>query len=83
MGIDFAKIGYLNFCAQAGMGEADLKKIAIVGDPIERHVKTYRLARNLEEQLIWQNPIKRADAGGGERAFMAGMPYDGCPGEGC
>ena len=30
-GIDFAKIGYLNYCAQAGLGEGDLKKIEIVG----------------------------------------------------
>lgn len=80
MGIDFAKIGYLNFCAEAGMGEADLKKIAIVGDALEGHVKTYKLAKNIEQQLIWQNPIKRADAGGSGRAFMAGMQYGGCPG---
>ena len=38
MGIDFAKVGYLNYCAQAGLGEGDLQKIEIVGDP-------YRYAR--------------------------------------
>ncbi len=56
MGIDFAKIGYLNYCAQAGLGEGDLKKIEIVGEPVARHVKTYKLAPNIEQQLIWMKP---------------------------
>ena len=56
MGIDFAKIGYLNYCADAGMGQAELKKIEIMGQPLARHVKTYRLAPNIEQQLIWMKP---------------------------
>jgi uncharacterized protein (DUF362 family) len=56
MGIDFAKIGYLNYCAQAGLGEGDLKKIEIVGETVARHVKTYKLAPNIEQQLIWRKP---------------------------
>jgi uncharacterized protein (DUF362 family) len=56
MGIDFAKIGYLNYCAQAGLGEGDLKKIEIVGEPVARHVKTYKLAPNIDQQLIWMKP---------------------------
>jgi len=58
MGIDFAKVGYLNYSAAAGMGEADLKKIEIVGEPIARHVKPYKLADNIEEQLIWMKPVR-------------------------
>ncbi len=58
MGIDFAKIGYLNYCAQAGLGEADLKKIEIVGEPLARHVKTYKLAPNIDKQLIWRKPAQ-------------------------
>jgi uncharacterized protein (DUF362 family) len=53
MGIDFAKIGYLNFCAQTGLGIADLNKIEIVGESISSHVKHYKLHDNIEEQLIW------------------------------
>jgi uncharacterized protein (DUF362 family) len=53
MGIDFAKVGYLNFCADARLGEADLNRIEIVGEPIARHVRQYKLADNLEEQLSW------------------------------
>ena len=60
MGIDFAKIGYLNYCAAGGLGEADLKKIEIVGEPIARHVKTYKLAPNIEKQLIWMKPPRQA-----------------------
>ena len=58
MGIDFSKIGYLNFCAQARMGEADLDKIEIVGEPVAKHIKPYKLANNFEKQLIWMNPPK-------------------------
>ncbi len=60
MGIDFAKIGYLNYCAQAGLGEGDLKKIEIVGEPVARHVKTYKLAPNIDQQLIWMKPPQQS-----------------------
>jgi uncharacterized protein (DUF362 family) len=56
MGIDFAKIGYLNYCAQASLGEADLGRIEIVGEPLARHRRTYRLHDNVDEQLIWRHP---------------------------
>ena len=58
MGIDFAKVGYLNYCRQTNMGEADLNKIEIVGAAIKDHVKPYKLPRNFEEQLIWMRPAK-------------------------
>jgi uncharacterized protein (DUF362 family) len=58
MGIDFAKVGYLNYCADAQLGQADLKKIELVGEPLARHVKTYKLAPNIEEQLIWMKPAQ-------------------------
>jgi uncharacterized protein (DUF362 family) len=60
MGIDFARIGYLNYCAQAGLGEGDLKKIEIVGEPVARHVKTYKLAPNIDQQLIWMKPPRQS-----------------------
>jgi uncharacterized protein (DUF362 family) len=58
MGIDFAKVGYLNYCADAHLGQSDLKKIEIVGEPLARHAKTYKLAPNIEEQLIWMKPAQ-------------------------
>ena len=57
MGIDFTKVGYLNYCAQTGKGTADLSKIKIIGEPISPHIKSYRLNDNLDEQLIWMNPV--------------------------
>jgi uncharacterized protein (DUF362 family) len=56
MGIDFANIGYLNYCAQTGLGIADLNKIEIVGESISNHKKTYKLSDNIEKQLIWMKP---------------------------
>lgn len=56
MGIDFGKVGYLNYCAQTGLGTADLSKIEIVGENISNHVKHYKLHENIEQQLIWMKP---------------------------
>jgi uncharacterized protein (DUF362 family) len=53
MGVDFAMIGYLNYCAQTGLGIADLNKIEIVGESISNHIKPYKLHDNIKEQLIW------------------------------
>ncbi len=60
MGIDFANVGYLNYCAQTRMGEADLSKIDVLGPAIKDHVKPYKLARNLEQQLVWKEKVKKA-----------------------
>lgn len=57
MGIDFAKVGYLNFCAETGLGVADLNKIEIVGESIANHIKTYRLPDNIDNLLMWMKPI--------------------------
>jgi uncharacterized protein (DUF362 family) len=56
MGIDFAKIGYLNYCAEAKLGEADIGRMEIVGEPIARHVRSYRLHDKIERQLTWMHP---------------------------
>jgi len=60
MGIDFANVGYLNFCGQAGMGEVDLGKVEILGPGIKDHIKPYKLAKNLDQQLIWKQKAGRA-----------------------
>lgn len=52
MGADFSQIGYLNYCADAGMGVADLSKIEISGESISSYIKKYRLHDNIERQLI-------------------------------
>jgi uncharacterized protein (DUF362 family) len=57
MGIDFSKIGYLNYCAQAGMGQADLAKIEIVGPALKDYIKPYKLPGNLETMEGWMKPV--------------------------
>jgi uncharacterized protein (DUF362 family) len=56
MGIDFSKVGYLNYCAQTGLGNPDLNKIEIIGESISNHIKPYKLSNNIEKQLIWMQP---------------------------
>jgi len=56
MGIDFANVGYLNYCADAGMGEGDLSKIQILGEQLKDHIRSYKLNDNIEKQLIWKQP---------------------------
>lgn len=58
MGIDFSKIGYLNYCGMAGMGETNLDKIEVVGESISDHVKSYKLHSRYEDQLIWMKPMR-------------------------
>jgi uncharacterized protein (DUF362 family) len=57
MGIDFAKVGYLNYCAQAGLGEADLSKIEVAGPALKDYIKPYKMARSFDQQLIWMKPV--------------------------
>jgi uncharacterized protein (DUF362 family) len=56
MGIDYQQVGYLNYCASAGLGEGDLQKIEVIGESVKAHIKKYKLARNIDEQLTWQAP---------------------------
>lgn len=53
MGFDFAKVGYLSFCARAGLGQADLKKIELLGEPLARHIRKYRPHDTIEQQYKW------------------------------
>lgn len=57
MGIDYANVGYMNYCNQTGLGTADLSKIQIIGESIENHRKTYKLSDNFKDQLVWKNPV--------------------------
>lgn len=53
MGFDFAKVGYLTFCARAGMGQADLSKIEVLGEKVAAHVRSYRPHDRVEQQYEW------------------------------
>ncbi|HVV71547.1 MAG TPA: DUF362 domain-containing protein, partial [Verrucomicrobiae bacterium] len=60
MGINFANVGYLNYCGSTDMGQTDLNYIEIVGPSLREHIITYKLAKNLEDQLVWKTKARRA-----------------------
>ncbi len=60
MGIGISKIGYLTYCAQVGMGQADLNKIEILGPALKDHIKIYKMPANMERLLSWQKPLQNA-----------------------
>lgn len=57
MGIDFAKIGYLNYCANANLGIADLNRIQVLGQKIDNCRKKFKLHQNIQQQYQWMNKI--------------------------
>jgi hypothetical protein len=58
MGIPLENIGYLNYCASAGIGNLDRDKIDIIGskDP-DKSIITYKLGSNISYQLEWKDPL--------------------------
>ena len=57
MGIDFAKIGYLNYCANANLGVADLSRIEVLGEKIDNCTRKFKLHENIEQQYHWMDKI--------------------------
>ncbi len=56
MGIDFKNIGYLNYCASMGLGNADLASIDVIGENIKDHIRTYKMPDNFERLISWMKP---------------------------
>ena len=54
MGYGIRKIGYLTYCAQAGLGQADLGKIEILEPALKDHIIVYKEPPNMERLLSWQ-----------------------------
>ncbi len=54
MGVDFHRVGYLHFCAEQGLGEADLHKIEVLGERVSDCIRPFRLHRNVREQYAWK-----------------------------
>jgi uncharacterized protein (DUF362 family) len=54
MGVDLHDVGYLHYCAERGLGEADLKKIDVLGERIGDCIRPFRLHRNVREQYAWK-----------------------------
>ena len=58
MGIPLENVGYINYCAAAGIGNMDREKIEIIGgkDP-DQSIITYKLGSNIVQQLEWKEPL--------------------------
>jgi uncharacterized protein (DUF362 family) len=56
MGIEPGTIGYLTYLTDAKVGEGDLSKMEIIGEPVAKLAKKYRLPNSIERQLLWQVP---------------------------
>ena len=58
MGINPEWVGYLGYCAQAGLGQYDLSKIEVVGPAIASVQKKYQLHQDIERELQWMGPME-------------------------
>lgn len=53
MGFDYKKIGYMVFAEQAGMGQADMDKIEVLGPAPAEFTRQYKPHQKIEEQYKW------------------------------
>jgi uncharacterized protein (DUF362 family) len=58
MGIDPQNIGYLTYLASAKVGESDVSKMEILGEPITTLAKKYQLGSSIETQFQWKQPAR-------------------------
>jgi uncharacterized protein (DUF362 family) len=57
MGISPEWVGYLNYCAQCGLGQYDLAQIDIRGSQLSKAIKKYQLHEDIERELQWMGPM--------------------------
>ena len=55
MGVELHRVGYLHYCNEKGLGEADLNKIAVLGERISDCKRPFRLHKDVEKQYMWNN----------------------------
>jgi uncharacterized protein (DUF362 family) len=53
MGLNFDEIGYLTYCAQAGMGHGELEKIDVLGERIAALKRPFKPHERHSEQIVW------------------------------
>ena len=60
MGVDAEWVGYLKYCAAAGLGQYDLAKIELRGGvELAAIRKTYKLHPRIAKQLEWMGPLPK------------------------
>jgi len=58
MGINPEWVGYLDYCAQCGLGQADLSRIDLRGAKLAEVTQKYRMHADIERALKWRGPMK-------------------------
>jgi len=62
MGVNPADLGYLNYLSTTNIGQWDVTKMDLVGEPIAKLAKKYQLNSSANEQLIWKTRARVAGA---------------------
>ncbi len=57
MGIEWEKVGYLQYCANFGLGQGDRSKINVIGANPKDHVIAYKMSDRVEWQYSWDQDI--------------------------
>ena len=57
MGIPWENIGYLQYCARAGLGQGDRSRIKVIGPDPEDYIIKYKLHSNIEWQYTWKKDV--------------------------
>jgi uncharacterized protein (DUF362 family) len=66
MGVNFHDVGYLHYCAERGMGEAELDRITVLGERLGDCRRPFKLHRSADEQYAWRQYGKdKCDSGKG------------------
>jgi len=59
MGVPLDQVGYINYCAAAGIGNMDRDKIEIIGDKDpDKSIIKYQMNKNIASQLEWSEPFQ-------------------------
>ena len=68
MGVDLTSVGYLMHCSERSLGESDLNRIEILGEPLKHCIRPFRLHSRVKEQYAWksQNELEQYRCGGQE-----------------
>jgi uncharacterized protein (DUF362 family) len=56
IGLDFGDVGYLTYCANAGVGQGDISRIQVVGGDPSQHIIKYKLQETALKQIeAWKS----------------------------
>ena len=58
MGVPFEKVGYLTYCADAGLGQGDRGRITVTGEDPADHIRKYKLHKSVDFQYRWDEEIE-------------------------